>query len=53
MFHVSPATFPPFTNGGPIEATGSVLNVHGAQLFPPFTNGGPIEAAVPYADWSF
>ena len=37
--------FPPFTNGGPIEAgVGAALGPSG-WVFPPFTNGGPIEAS--------
>ena len=41
----TPITFPPFTNGGPIEAYRlDRLYIWGPFKFPPFTNGGPIEA---------
>ena len=36
--------FPPFTNGGPIEAGVHTICTLAPRLFPPFTNGGPIEA---------
>gem|GEM_PF-6107776 len=39
-----PWVFPPFTNGGPIEAIACLLVAKLASAFPPFTNGGPIEA---------